>query len=41
MDVQSSHGRALLLKYATSFVSKVKDHAIMKGFLQLYYFNTK
>ena len=31
MDVQSSDGRTLLLKYATSYVSKMKDHAIMKG----------
>ena len=35
MDVQSSDGRTLLLKYATSYVSKMKDHAIMKGLLQV------
>ena len=35
MDVQSSDGRTLPLKYATSYVSKMKDHAIMKGLLQV------
>ena len=35
MDMQSSDGRALLLKYATSYVRKMKDHAIMNGLLQL------
>ena len=35
MDVQSSDGRTLLLKYATSYESKMKDHAIMKGLLQV------
>ena len=33
MDIQSSDGRALLLKYATSYVTKMKDHDIMKGLL--------
>ena len=31
MDVKSSDGTTLLLKYATSYVS---NHAIMKGLLQ-------
>ena len=26
MDIQSSDGRALLLKYASSYVTKMKDH---------------
>ena len=33
MDIQSSDGRALLLKYASSYVTKMKDHDIMKGLL--------
>ena len=33
MDIQSLDGRALLLKYASSYVTKMKDHDIMKGFL--------
>ena len=35
MDMQSSDGRALLLKYAISYVRKMKDHAIMNSLLQL------
>ena len=40
MDVQSTDGRSLLLKYATSYVSKMKDHAIIKGLLQVEVFLT-
>ena len=35
MDIQSSDGQALLLKYASSYVTKMKDHGIMKGLLNL------
>ena len=31
MDVQSSDGYSLLLKYLTSYVSKMKDHQMLKG----------
>ena len=29
MDVQSSDGKAMLLKYVTSYVTKLKDHEIL------------
>ena len=35
MDVQSSDGRSLLLKYVSSYVTKMKDHELLKG-LKLY-----
>ena len=31
MDLQSSDGRDLLLKYVASYVTKMKDHSIAKG----------
>lgn len=31
MDVQSSDGRSLLLKYVSSYVTKMKDHELLKG----------
>ena len=31
MDIQSSDGRSLLLKYVTTYVSKMKDHQMFKG----------
>ena len=31
MDIQSSDGRSLLLKYVSSYVSKMKDHQVFKG----------
>ena len=43
MDVQSSDGRSLLLKYVSSYVTKMKDHKLLKGLihsirrLHLYY----
>ena len=33
MDVQSSDGRSLLLKYLSSYVTKMKDHKRLKGFI--------
>ena len=35
MDIQSSDGSTLLLKYVSSYVSKMKDHQMLKG-LSLY-----
>ena len=32
MDIQSSDGRSLLLKYVSSYVSKMKDHQVFKAF---------
>ena len=34
MDVQSSDGRSLLLKYVSSYVTKMKDHKLLKGLIQ-------
>ena len=31
MDIQSSDGRNLLLKYVNSYVTKMKDHQVLKG----------
>ena len=31
MDVQSSDGCSLLLKYVSSYVTKMKDHELLKG----------
>ena len=33
MDVQSSNGRSLLLKYVSSYVTKMKDHKLLKGLI--------
>ena len=33
MDVQSSDGRSLLLKYVSSYVTKMKDHKLLKGLI--------
>ena len=33
MDFQCSDGRAALLKYVTSYVTKMKDHTIYEGFI--------
>ena len=34
MDVQSSDGRRLRLKYVSSYVTKMKDHKLLKGLIQ-------
>ena len=31
MDVQASDGHAMLLKYVSSYESKMQDHDILKG----------
>ena len=31
MDFQSSDGHSMLLKYVTSYVTKMKDHSMAKG----------
>ena len=43
MDVQASDGREMLLKYVTSYVTKMQDHDIINGTMLkfkkiLYYF---
>ena len=40
MDIQSSDGRALLLIYASSYVTKMKYHDIMYGLLNVQLLNT-
>ena len=36
MDIQSSDGQKMLLKYVTSYVIKKKDHNILQGLIQSY-----
>ena len=38
MDIQSSDGRGMLLKYVTSYVTKMKDHNIFQGLILILYF---
>ena len=33
MDFQCSDGHSMLLKYVTSYVTKMKDHNILKGLM--------
>ena len=35
MDFQSSDGRSMLLKYVTSYITKMKDHSIPKGLISI------
>ena len=35
MDFQCSDGRSMLLKYVTSYVTKMRDHNILKGLIFL------
>ena len=36
MDFQCSDGRSMLLKYVTSYVTKMRDHNILKGLIFFY-----
>ena len=33
VDVQSSDGQSLLLKYVSSYVTKMNDHKLLKGLI--------
>ena len=37
MGIQSSDGRGMLLKYVTSYVTKMKDHNIFQGLIIILY----
>ena len=38
MDFQCSYGRSVLLKYVTSYVTKMKEDNILKGLMAFFFF---